>query len=79
MIRELRKNIETSAKFAGYQYNEYTRLDQLTQVQPKNTIIFISGTDITPDMRLLAYHNDLIYLDIIHPWELVPTSDILFS
>jgi hypothetical protein len=79
MIQELRKNIETSAKFAGYQYSEYTRLDQLTQVQPKNTIMFISGTDITPDMRLLAYHNDLIYLDIIHPWELDPTSDILFS
>jgi CRISPR/Cas system CSM-associated protein Csm4 (group 5 of RAMP superfamily) len=79
MIWELRKNIETTTKFAGYRYSHYTKLNELIQSQPRNTIILITGIEINPDMRLLAHHNDLIYLDIAHPWESDPTSDILFS
>jgi hypothetical protein len=71
-----------SARFGQYTYSEYsgiTGLDQLVRIQPKNAIIFISGIEITPELRLLAHHNDVIYLDIVHPWESDPTSDILFS
>jgi hypothetical protein len=49
------------------------------KMKPRNALIFISNTAITPEMRLLAYHNDLIYLDLIHPWESDPTSNILFA
>jgi hypothetical protein len=30
-------------------------------------------------MRQLAHHNDLIYLDIVHPYESDPTWSMLFS
>ena len=73
------RTIETSAQFAGYRYSEYRDLAGLARAKPKNAIILISGQEATPDMRLLAYHNDLIYIDITHPWEGDPTSDILFS
>ena len=73
------RTIETSAQFAGYRYSEYRDLAGLARAKPKNAIILISGQEATLDMRLLAYHNDLIYIDITHPWEGDPTSDILFS
>ncbi|MBC7498664.1 hypothetical protein H7170_03420 [Candidatus Gracilibacteria bacterium] len=79
IIRKIRASIETSAKFAGYQYSEYLGLEQLIRSQPKNALIFISGIPITQDISRIAYHNDLIYLDITHPWESDPTGDILFS
>jgi hypothetical protein len=71
-----------SARFGQYTYSEYsgiTGLDQLVKMKPKNALIFISGIEITPELRVLAHHNDVIYLDIVHPWESDPTSDILFS
>ena len=74
--------IEISARYGQYAYSAYygnTGLNQLMRMRPKNAIIFISGTEITPELRLLAHHNDLIYLDIVHPWESTPNTDILFS
>ncbi len=79
IIQKIRVSIETSAKFAGYQYSEYPWLEQLIRSQPKNALIFISGIPITQDISRIAYHNDLIYIDITHPWESDPTWDILFS
>ncbi len=78
-IKKIRASIQSSAQFAGCQYSEYLWLDELTRSQPKNTLIFISGIAITQDISRIAYHNDLIYLDITHPWETSPTWDILFS
>jgi hypothetical protein len=74
--------IQKSAQFAGYQYNKYiwdTALSTLIKMQIKNHIIFISNIEITPDIWLLAYHNDVIYLDFIHSFEENPQSDIMFS
>jgi hypothetical protein len=47
--------------------------------KPKRAIILISWVSLDTSMRQLAYHNDLIYLDIVHPYESDPTWDILFS
>ena len=49
------------------------------KTKPKNALIFVSNTDINDNMKILAYHNDLIYLDLTHPWESDPTQEILFS
>ena len=35
--------------------------------------------EITDEIKMLAYHNDLIYLSISHPFESNPTTDILFA
>ena len=81
-IARARHEIERSARFGQYVYTEYsgaTGLDQLIMMQPKNNLIFISNTPITDDLRLLAYHNDLIYLDFIHPFEIDPHRNMLFS
>ena len=81
-IARARHAIKESAKFGQYAYSEYsgyTGLDQLVMIQPKNTLIFVSNTPITDDLRLLAYHNDLIYIDFIHQFERDPSSELLFS
>jgi hypothetical protein len=78
-IQKSQTIIEMSARFAGYQYDEYTRFDHLIKMKPKNTLIFISGDILPSDIWLLAYHNDLIYLDFIHPFEIYPRTDIMFS
>ena len=81
-IARARHEIEHSARFGQYAYSEYsgdTGLDQLVMMQPKNTLIFVSNTPITDDLRLLAYHNDLIYLDFVHSFEIDPHRAILFS
>lgn len=74
--------IEMSARYNQYDYQHYAGslgLDRLIRSQPRNTLICISGITITPEIQLLAYHNDLIYLDFVHPWEMDPSSDIMFS
>ena len=81
-IARARHSIEQSAGFGQYAYSEYsgdTGLDQLIKMKPRNALIFISNTPITDDIRLLSYHNDLIYLDFVHPFELDPHRHILFS
>ncbi|MBC7503429.1 hypothetical protein H7169_00460 [Candidatus Gracilibacteria bacterium] len=81
-IARAQLNISTSARSGQYQYREYTGddgLENLVKTKPRNALIFISNTDITEDIRILAYHNDVIYLDLIHPWESDPTNDILFA
>lgn len=81
-IARAHHSIEQSAGFGQYAYSEYsgdTGLDQLIKIKPRNALIFVSNTDINDDIRLLAYHNDLIYLDFVHPFELDPHRNILFS
>jgi hypothetical protein len=74
--------IEMSARYNQYSYQHYSGssgLDRLVRSQPKNTLICISDTPITPEIQVLAHHNDVIYLDFVHPWEIDPGSDIMFS
>lgn len=72
----------SSAHFGQYSYREYsgaTGLKKILQTKPQNALIFVCNIDITDDIKMLAYHNDLIYLDITHPFESNPSTDILFS
>ncbi len=81
-IQKAKDAISTSARFGQYSYKEYsgnTGLREILRIQPRNTLIFICNIDITDDIRMLSYHNDLIYLDITHPFESNPHKDILFS
>ena len=81
-IVRARHIIRESARFGQYTYSEYsgdTGLDQIVMMQPRNALIFVSNTPITEDLRLLAYHNDLICLDFIHPFEIDPNQNTLFS
>jgi hypothetical protein len=74
--------IEMSARYNQYDYQHYagpSGLDRLIRSQPRNTLMCISGITITPEIRLLAHHNDLIYLDFVHPFEIDPQWDIMFS
>lgn len=74
--------IKMSAKYGQYPYREYsgdTGLTQLIQMKPENAIIFICGYDISDEIKLLAYHNDIIYLDLTHPFESNPNESVLFS
>ncbi len=71
-----------SAKYGQYPYREYSGdigLTQLIKMKPENALIFICGFDINDDIKLLAYHNDLIYIDLIHPFESNPNQSIFFS
>lgn len=81
-IQKAKDAICSSAQFGRYSYREYVgnnELREILRIQPRNTLIFICNVEITDDIRLLAYHNDLIYLDISHPFESNPDTGILFS
>lgn len=77
-----RHTIAQSARFGQHSYEEYsgaTGLEYMIKMKPKNTLIFISNTEITDDIELLAYHNDVIYIDLTHSYESDPDTHMLFS
>ena len=81
-IHKAKDTISFSAHIWQYNYHEYSGNDKIRELirsQPRNSLIFICNIDITDDIRMLAYHNDLIYLDIFHPFESNPNTNILFS
>lgn len=80
-IEKAKNAIKSSAQFGQYSYREYSganELKELIRLQPRNTLIFICNLDITDDLKVLAYHNDLIYLDISHTFESNPNTSLLF-
>jgi hypothetical protein len=50
----------------------------LIQKKPKNTLIFICNASVDNHLKILAHHNDLIYLDITHPFESEPDENTMF-
>jgi hypothetical protein len=66
----------------GHSFGAYTHLENIEKIQPRNHMIllFSSSLDLTisPLMRQLAKHNDLIWIHVFHPIELSPSEDILF-
>ncbi len=81
-IERAKYAIRCSAQFWQYAYQEYntdTSIEKVVQMKPKNALIFLCNITITDTIRKLAYHNDLIYLDIYHPYERHPSIPLLFE
>ncbi|MBX9809336.1 hypothetical protein K2X92_03045 [Candidatus Gracilibacteria bacterium] len=82
-IQKYRTLLSKNAKLGGHTYHEYVGtkgLGNIIQKQPKNNLIFICNLgEITDEIKLLAFHNDVIYLDLYHPFEKNPNDNILFS
>lgn len=81
-ILRSRDAIETSARFWQYQYSEHdgsTGLHNILKTKPKNALIFVSNIELSDEIRILAHHNDVVYIDFIHPYEKDPDSMVLFS
>lgn len=81
-IQKARHILKMSAKFGEYSYREFfgeSGLQELKRIQPVNTLIFVCNTNADNSLKSLAFHNDLIYLDLFHPFELNPDSSQLFS
>ncbi len=80
-LKKARDIIKQSAEFGGYNYQEYhwnDALQKLIQKKPKNTLLFICNSSIDNTIKSLAHHNDLIYLDITHPFESNPDENTMF-
>lgn len=80
-IQKARHILKMSAKFWQYSYREFfgeSGLQELRKNQPMNTLIFICNAQVDESLKSLAFHNDLIYLDIFHPFEINPDSSYLF-
>ncbi|NRH20534.1 hypothetical protein HOO68_00610 [Candidatus Gracilibacteria bacterium] len=82
-IKNLRNSISISAKFGGHPYREFfgdtTNLKNLSNSKPRNALIFICNINPSEIPKSLAFHNDLIYIDLIHPFEENPHTSILFE
>lgn len=61
-------------------YQEYSNLPIHTfiRLHPRNMLIIVSDSIVDKKLQELAHHNDVIYLDILHPFEIYPTPQILF-
>jgi hypothetical protein len=80
-MQRARHSIHASAKFGQYSYREYTGntgLEELIRMKPKNALIFLCNIEMSHAIEVLGYHNDLIYLDISHPYETNPDTTLLF-
>lgn len=81
--KEFNKILKKNAQFWWHQYRDFfgeTGLKNLIKQQPKNKLIFIwNYENIDENIKLLAFHNDLIFIDLRHPFEIDPTDDYLFS
>lgn len=83
-IEKAKNTIEMSARFAQYPYRSYCwagELKNLIAMKPKNALIFICNVNLDSQEKIstIAYHNDLIYLDLFHPFEADPETNLLFS
>ena len=82
-LGKFRELLNRNIKLWWHTYNEFFGQQGLINIikkQPKNNLIFICNLwDISNEIKLLAYHNDVIYLDLYHPFEKNPNNNILFS
>ena len=78
----LRKKIQESALQWKHSYREYSgenALKNLIHEKLSDHLIFICNREITPEIERLAFHNDLIYIDLYNPYEANPDIDLMFS
>ncbi len=81
-IQKARQTMKISTKIWQYSYREFfgdTGFAALKKIKPNNALIFICNTDSLEDLQTIAFHNDLIYLDLSHPFESNPDTSLLFS
>ena len=81
-IQKARQAMKISTKIWQFSYREFfgdTGLAALKKIKPNNTLIFICNTDSINHLQTIAFHNDLIYLDLSHPFESHPDTSLLFS
>lgn len=81
-IEKAKDTLEKSARFGQYQYRTYSGkswLKELIAMKPRNALIFVCNLDADLALRNIAYHNDLIYIDMYHEFEMHPDRDLLFS
>ena len=82
-IQKYKTLLSKNARLGGHTYQEYIgtkSLWKIVQKQPKNNLIFICNLwEISDDIKILAFHNDVIYLNLYHPFEKNPNDNILFS
>lgn len=81
-IKKMQNTIAMSAKFWWYKYREFfgdTGIKEIIDMKPNNALILISNTEDLSSLQSIAFHNDLIYIDITHPFESNPNTSLLFS
>lgn len=78
LVKNTHMSICESARHGWYNYREYKSLEKLIKFKPRNALIFLSGMDTSADIQRVAFYNDVIFLDTIHPFEESPSKDILF-
>lgn len=81
-IKNIRESISISAKFWWHPYQEFfweNKIKELQNTKPRNNLIFICNIDPLNIPASLAFHNDLIYLDIVNNFEEDPNTSLLFS
>ncbi len=81
-IQKARQAMKISTKIWQYSYREFfgdTGLAALKKIKPDNKLIFIFNTDDIEQFKTMAFHNDLIYVDLSHPFESQPDTSLLFS
>lgn len=81
-INNIQDIIAMSTKFWWYKHREFfgkNGIKELINLKPHNALIFICNTEDLQVLRSIAFHNDLIYLDLTHPFESDPNTSLLFS
>lgn len=82
-IKQFNLILKKNAQFWWHQYQDFfgkNGINTLIKQQPKNALIFIwNYENIDQNIKLLAFHNDLIFIDLRHPFELDPSNEYMFS
>ncbi len=81
-IQKARQTMKMSTKIWQYSYREFfgdSGFAALKKIKPSNALILICNTDSIEPLQTVAFHNDLIYLDLSHPFESHPDTSLLFS
>lgn len=77
----LQSVIEQSARFWWHQYIQVDP-QELSKTKPKNSLVIIAGntldTSLYRQIKVIAPHNDILFLHVFHPVEITGPSDMLF-
>ncbi len=80
-IKKLEAVLRESAKKWRHTFSIYSwemGKKYLEKKKPKNTLICIVDENYEGLYKKLSYHNDVLFIDILHPFEENPSSDVLF-
>lgn len=81
-IKKIQSTLIMSAQFWWYKYREFfgdNGIKEIKSLKPNNALILISNIEDLASLQSIAFHNDLIYIDVTHPFESNPNTSLLFS